>query len=194
MLKFRKECLFSETKTNEHVIFMSFFLYLRQIKTSVMRIIIIALFTLTPIFASGQLDKSAELERSIDALEAANRTQSRQISELVKTNKELKSNVASMKDQVKQEVMRSQELQAQNERAMNLALDEFSKKFEVQNQTVKGVQDQLDEKFSSQLIIFLVAVVILIIISVAMNKSTMNKALKQNLASWNNFQEHILKK
>jgi hypothetical protein len=73
-------------------------------------------------------------------------------------------------------------------------LDEFSKKFEVQNQTVKGVQDQLDEKFSSQLIIFLVAVVILIIISVAMNKSTMNKALKQNLASWNNFQEHILKK
>jgi alanyl-tRNA synthetase len=194
MLKFRKECLFSDTKTNEYVIFMSLFLYLRQIKTSVMRIIIIALFTLTPIFASGQLDKSVELERSIDALEAANRTQSRQISELVKTNKELKSNVASMKDQVKQEVMRSQELQAQNERAMNLALDEFSKKFEVQNQTVKGVQDQLDEKFSSQLIIFLVAVVILIIISVAMNKSTMNKALKQNLASWNNFQEHILKK
>jgi len=194
MLKLRKECLFSETKTNEYVIFMSFFLYLRQIKTSIMRIIIIALFTLTPIFALGQLDKSVELERSIDALEAANRTQSRQISELVKTNKELKSNVASMKDQVKQEVMRSQELQAQNERAMNLALDVFSKKFEVQNQTVKGVQDQLDEKFSSQLIIFLVAVVILIIISVAMNKSTMNKALKQNLASWNNFQEHILKK
>lgn len=159
-----------------------------------MRIIIIALFILTPIFASGQLDKSVELERSIDALEAANRTQSRQISELVKTNKELKSNVASMKDQVKQEVMRSQELQAQNERAMNLALDEFSKKFEVQNQTVKGVQDQLDEKFSSQMIIFLVAVIILIIISVAMNKATMNKALKQNLASWNHFQEHILKK
>jgi hypothetical protein len=99
-----------------------------------------------------------------------------------------------MSDRIQSEITKSQELQAQNERAMNLALDEFSKKFEKQNETVKGVQDTLNSKFNNQLIFFFLGMVVVIIIAVAATKSASKNALKQNVANWNDFQEHLLKK
>jgi predicted ribosome quality control (RQC) complex YloA/Tae2 family protein len=159
-----------------------------------MKLKILIVLNLISVFVFSQEKTEQQLSNEIMKLKRTIQIQKEEISTLTKRNEEIEIKLNEISNNLDQKLNRNLELQAQNERAMNLALDEFTKKFEVQNQTVKGVQDQLDEKFSSQLIIFLVAVVILIIISVAMNKATMNKALKQNLASWNNFQEHILKK
>jgi hypothetical protein len=110
------------------------------------------------------------------------------------SNKRLESTVSSMSERIQGEITKSQELQAQNERAMNLALDEFSKKFEKQNETVKGVQDSLDSKFNKQLIFFFLGMAIVVVIAVVSTKSASKSAMKQNVANWNDFQEHLLKK
>jgi hypothetical protein len=99
-----------------------------------------------------------------------------------------------MTDKLQAEITKSQELQAQNERAMNLALDEFAKKFEKQNETVKGVQDTLDERFNNQLIYFVLALISVVIVAITVTRSSTQKALKQNTANWNDFQTHLLKK
>ena len=77
---------------------------------------------------------------------------------------------------------------------MNLALDEFKKKFEEQNKTVEGVQASLDEKFNNQLIFFVIALVLFVFIAVISSKNASKKGLNQATANWNSFQEHILKK
>ena len=77
---------------------------------------------------------------------------------------------------------------------MNLALDEFKKKFEEQNKTVEGVQASLDEKFNNQLIFFVIALVLFVFIAVISSKNASKKGLNQANANWNSFQEHILKK
>jgi len=104
------------------------------------------------------------------------------------------SSVLSFAQTGMERITRSQELQAQNERAMNLALDEFKKKFEEQNKTVEGVQASLDDKFNKQLIFFVLGLVLFVIIAMVMTKSATQKGLNQANANWNEFQEHILKK
>ena len=77
---------------------------------------------------------------------------------------------------------------------MNLALDGFTKKFEDQNKVVQGVQDELGRKIDQQLIIMIIGILVVIIIFLVLNTAATKKALKQNVANWNNFQEHLLKK
>jgi hypothetical protein len=77
---------------------------------------------------------------------------------------------------------------------MNIALDEFEKKFEEQNKTVAAVQDSLDDRFNKQLIYFVLALVAVVIFAAVLQKTSVSKAIKSYNASWNNFQEHILKK
>jgi predicted RNase H-like nuclease (RuvC/YqgF family) len=118
----------------------------------------------------------------------------REVSALRSKNNELQSQLSGMQEKVSSEITRSQELQAQNERAMNLALDEFKKKFEEQNKTVEGVQASLDDKFNKQLIFFVLGLVLFVIIAMVATKSATAKGLKQSQSNWNQFQEHILKK
>jgi hypothetical protein len=92
------------------------------------------------------------------------------------------------------EIARSQEVQAQNERAMNLALDEYKKKFDAQNKTVEGVQLALDEKFNKQLIFFIIGLVLFVIIALFATRIATKRGLDQANANWNNFQEHLLNK
>ena len=106
----------------------------------------------------------------------------------------LKTKISSVEQSTKDEIRKSQELQAQNEKAMNIALDQFSVKFEEQNKLVSGVREELSKKFAYQLVFSGLAFLALLIVFVILTKASTNKAMKQNLANWNSFQEHILKK
>lgn len=159
-----------------------------------MKLLTIALLLITPIFAFGQGERDSDLDRKIKSLEVRNQKLLSELNSVKQSNKKLESTVSGMNDKIQSEITKSQELQAQNERAMNLALDEFSKKFEKQNETVKGVQETLDSKFNNQLIYFFLGLAIVVVIAVVATKSASKNALKQNVANWNDFQEHLLKK
>jgi len=159
-----------------------------------MKLLTIALLLITPIFAFGQGERDSDLDRKIKSLEVRNQKLLNELNSVKQSNKRLEATVTGMSDRIQSEITKSQELQAQNERAMNLALDEFSKKFEKQNETVKGVQDSLDSKFNKQLIFFFLGMAIVVVIAIAATKSASKNALKQNVANWNDFQEHLLKK
>lgn len=140
---------------------------------------------------------SAELKRLSDRANRASeevKSLRNEVSALRAKNNELRGQISGMQEKISAEIARSQELQAQNERAMNLALDEFKKKFDEQNKTVEGVQASLDDKFNKQLIFFVLGLVLFVIIAMVMTNSATQKGLKQAQANWNEFQEHILKK
>jgi predicted RNase H-like nuclease (RuvC/YqgF family) len=140
---------------------------------------------------------SAELkrvsDRAIRASEEVN-TLRNEVSALRMKNNDLQLQLNAVEENVSAEITRSQELQAQNERAMNLALDEFKKKFEEQNKTVEGVQASLDDKFNKQLMFFVLGLVLFVIIAIGMTKSATRKGLNQAKVNWNEFQEYLLKK
>jgi predicted RNase H-like nuclease (RuvC/YqgF family) len=166
-----------------------------------MRIITTAIIMFSSVLSFAQTGmesgNSAELKRVSDRANRASeevRTLRNEVSALRAKNNDLQSQLSGMQEKVSAEITRSQELQAQNERAMNLALDEFKKKFEEQNKTVEGVQASLDDKFNKQLIFFVLGLVLFVIIAMVMTKSATQKGLKQANANWNEFQEHILKK
>ena len=166
-----------------------------------MRIITTAIIMFSSVLSYAQTGmesgNSAELKRVSDRANRASeevRTLRNEVSALRAKNNDLQSQLSGMQEKVSAEITRSQELQAQNERAMNLALDEFKKKFEEQNKTVEGVQASLDDKFNKQLIFFVLGLVLFVIIAMVMTKSATQKGLNQANANWNEFQEHILKK
>lgn len=166
-----------------------------------MRIITTAIIMFSSVLSFAQTGmesgNSAELKRVSDRANRASeevRTLRNEVSALRAKNNDLQSQLSGMQEKVSAEITRSQDLQAQNERAMNLALDEFKKKFEEQNKTVEGVQASLDDKFNKQLIFFVLGLVLFVIIAMVMTKSATQKGLNQANANWNEFQEHILKK
>lgn len=166
-----------------------------------MRIITTAIIMLSSAMSFAQTGSESgngtELKRVSDRANRASedvRSLRNEVAALKAKNNELMSQLNGMQEKVAAEITRSQELQAQNERAMNLALDEFKKKFEEQNKTVEGVQASLDDKFNKQLIFFVLGLVLFVIIAMVMTKSATQKGLKQAQTNWNEFQEHILKK
>jgi len=139
-------------------------------------------------------NRNEELEKSLQKLKSENRILRNRVSELESSLFSVQNTVNQSKEEIKTEIRKSQELQAQNERAMNISLDEFSKKFEEQNKTVVGVKDELSKKFNDQMMFGGIAFVLLLVVFSIVNKSSTKKALSQNQANWNQFQEHLLKK
>jgi predicted RNase H-like nuclease (RuvC/YqgF family) len=159
-----------------------------------MKFLTTVLLLVAPLLAYGQGEKDIDLDRKIKVLENRNQKILNELKSAKQSNRKLENIVSGMSDKLQSEITKSQELQAQNERAMNLALDEFEKKFEKQNETVKGVQDTLDARFNNQLIYFILALIAVVIIAISVTRSSTQKALKQNTANWNDFQTHLLKK
>jgi len=166
-----------------------------------MRIITTAIIMFSSVLSFAQTGmesgNSAELKRVSDRANRASEevnTLRNEVAALRMKNSDLQTQLNDMQETVSAEITRSQELQAQNERAMNLALDEFKKKFEEQNKTVEGVQASLDDKFNKQLMFFVLGLVLFVFIAMVMTKSATQKGLNQANANWNEFQEHILKK
>ena len=89
---------------------------------------------------------------------------------------------------------RNFEVQAQNERAMNLALDGFQKKFEEQNKTMEGVKATLEKQWNQQLIIYLI---LLIAASLAVFfgiRYSTQKSMEKYKSTWEDFNEFIIKR
>ncbi len=159
-----------------------------------MRIYIAILSLFFMLNATAQGNGGADIDRKIDDLATRNKLMSNRLRELELENFKLSQRLDSIEGKTQSQLNRAQELQAQNERAMNLALDGFSNKFEEQNKTVKDVQSKLSEGFVKQLVMIVIALFILTFIFIYRSKKSTQKALEANLASWNQFQEHILKK
>lgn len=85
-------------------------------------------------------------------------------------------------------------IQAQNERAVNITLDEFSEKFKEQNRTMDGVRTALDKQWSQQLMIYGVAFLVFLAIMLFEIRRSNKKALNQQRQSWNEFNEYIIKR
>jgi len=132
--------------------------------------------------------------QKIESIKTQNRVLTARVTESEAEIFKLKSSISQLQESTQTEIRKAQELQAQNERAMNIALDQFAVKFEEQNKLVAGVREELSKKFADQLVFAGLAFVALLITFVIMSKSATKKALQQNTASWNSFQEHMLKK
>lgn len=142
----------------------------------------------------SQSEKSVEINDKMSRLQQKNEQMALRIqtleSQIYTLTTEAEANVAKVKIEIK----RGQELQAQSERAMNIALDDFSEQFNKKNEIVQGIQQKLNQKFNNQMVVFALGFLALVIIFVISSRNSTKKALTQNASNWNNFQEHLLKK
>jgi hypothetical protein len=85
-------------------------------------------------------------------------------------------------------------LLGQNERALNLALENFQKKYDSQNQTITEFQDGLQAIKSWQLAsIGIIVLLSAVILSVAVNQA-FKKAYQKQTDYWNQFQASLFQK
>ncbi len=164
-----------------------------------MRKLLIIIFISLSINAYGQ-DGSKEIDRKIYSVESRTSTLAEEIDQLKNQlnkvsseNSKLKSSLRRSNDSLTSVVTRSLEVQAQNERALNLALDSFKVKFAEQNKTVEAVQANLDEKFRNQLMIYVLSLAVFVVVVIVASRTAASKGLKQGISNWNHFQEHFLK-
>ncbi len=164
-----------------------------------MRKLLIMFFIVQPFVLFGQ-EGGKDVDRRISTNETRTMTLAEEIEKLQRElknvsteNKKLKSSLFKSNDSLSAVVRRSLEIQAQNERAMNLALDSFKVKFEQQNKTVESVQANLDEKFRNQLMIYILSLAVFVVVVLVVSKSALSKGLRQGVSNWNHFQEHFLK-
>jgi predicted RNase H-like nuclease (RuvC/YqgF family) len=151
-------------------------------------------FLLSCSIGFSQTEKALEGADRYAKLQQRNEQLNKRILELEASVTGLKQELKTNQELLKTEIQKFQEVQAQNERSMNLALDGFTEKFEKQNETVKGVQAELGQKFNNQLLMSALGFVALVVVFLLLNRSATSKALQQNVSHWNQFQEHILKK
>lgn len=86
------------------------------------------------------------------------------------------------------------QFQAQNEKALNLALDEFSKKFEDQNKTVERVNKELQTHWNEQLLFYGIAILVFVLILLITVRVATKRALKKQTQTWNELNEYIIKR
>jgi preprotein translocase subunit SecF len=116
-----------------------------------------------------------------------------QIKSLETKNNELQQKLIEISNNLDQKLIHNLELQAQNERAINITLDEFSMKFEQQNKTVDGVKSTLDKQLVYQIIFYVIGLIVFVIILIITNRISVKRALAKQEQNWNSFNEHILK-
>ena len=93
----------------------------------------------------------------------------------------------------KSEMESFQQSQAQTERALNLALENFQQKFESQNLHAAEMQATLESRVGQELLIAAGIGLILILLFVVFNRHSYSKGKEQHQANWNEFQDFFLK-
>jgi predicted RNase H-like nuclease (RuvC/YqgF family) len=163
---------------------------------------------LIPLIGSTQTYTENPLNQEIQTLKRDLKRTKSGLFEANKKIKELENKIENIAQQLtlsidslnqvsietKADVNRNFEVQAQNERAVNLALDGFQKKFEEQNRTMEGVKATLEKQWNQQLIIYLI---LLLLASVAVFfgvKISTKKTIEKYQSTWDNFNEYIVKR
>jgi ABC-type transporter Mla subunit MlaD len=131
----------------------------------------------------GIRSNTNQLDDRLDNMEERLKTLTKSLDEQISINQNLQ-----------EQLQNNLQTQAQNERAVNLALDEFSKKFDEQNKTVEGVKTSIDAQNKQQLVYYFLGLILFVIVLIMAVKMSMAKALKQQQKSWNEFNEFIIKR
>lgn len=159
-----------------------------------LKLLALLLWSCNGLFAQENLFNSSpnpEL-RDLNALEQRIQNQDKQLRLF---DQQLQKNAAQILEEnaaLRAELKANLELQAQNERALNITLDEFSKKFEAQNKTMQDVQDALDSQWRQQLILFAILFIVLILTTVITVKISTKKILEKRKISWDEFNEYVI--
>lgn len=147
-----------------------------------------------PIILRAQDQPENQVADQLDNLTRKLEIEKSRVNELQAKLMVLEVKFRSLSDSLQSQISTNLELQAQNERAVNLALDQFSKKFEEQNATMDGVKSTLEKQWSQQLMIYFGALVVFIIALVIGIKMSNKNAIEKHLKSWNEFNEYIIKR
>jgi hypothetical protein len=130
--------------------------------------------------------------RNLNALEQRIQNQDNQLRLF---DQQLQKNAAQILEEnaaLRAEIKANLDVQAQNERALNITLNEFSEKFEAQNKTMQDVQATLDSQWSQQLALFGITFIVLIITVVVTVKISTKKVLEKRKLSWDDFNEYVI--
>jgi predicted RNase H-like nuclease (RuvC/YqgF family) len=158
-----------------------------------MKLKILVILNLISVFVFSQEKTEQQISNEILKLKRIVQIQKEEISTLTKRNEEIEIKLNEISNNLDQKLNRNLELQAQNERAINITLDEFSQKFKEQNQTVEGVKSTLDKQLFYQIIYYSIGVFVFLIILFIGTKFGIKRALKKQEQNWNSFNEHILR-
>lgn len=169
-----------------------------------MRIKLLLPAILFPFLLSSQNMTDGNLQEEISNLTKKLEISSKHIERLEKRVSTYEQNYKNLSEslrsqgiinqEIQNQIKANMELQAQNERAVNVALDEFSNKFEEQNKTMEGVKATLEEHWNQQLLFYLVVIISFIIALIISIKLSMKKALQKQQDYWNKFNEYVIKK
>ncbi len=158
-----------------------------------MKLKILIVLNLISVFVFSQEKTEQQLSNEIMKLKRTIQIQKEEINTLSKRNAEIEIKLNEISNNIDQKLIRNLELQAQNERAINITLDEFSQKFKEQNQTVEGVKSTLDKQLFYQILYYSVGVMLFLVILFITTKIGIKRALKKQEQNWNSFNEHILR-
>lgn len=157
------------------------------------KIIILLLLNMVCSMVFSQEKNDVQTLNEISRLKRIVGLQNIQIKSLETKNNELQQKLIEISNNLDQKLIHNLELQAQNERAINITLDEFSMKFEQQNKTVDGVKSTLDKQLVYQIIFYVIGLIVFVIILIITNRISVKRALAKQEQNWNSFNEHILK-
>lgn len=159
-----------------------------------MRRIALTLLLLLPVFVMAQNQLEDPITEEIGMLKTKLNAERSRVSELQTRVANLESGARVLSESLQSQVQANLEIQAQNERALNLALEEFSKKYEAQNKTMEEVRAQLATQWEKQIYFYLSALVVLVVLVIWAVRFSTKRALNQQQKSWNEFNEFIVKR
>lgn len=158
-----------------------------------MKLKILLVLNLISVLGFSQEKTEQQISNEILKLKRTIQIQKEEIHTLSKQNAEIEIKLNEISNNIDQKLIRNLELQAQNERAINITLDEFSQKFKEQNQTVEGVKSTLDKQLFYQILYYTIGVMLFLVILFIATKIGIKRALKKQEQNWNSFNEHILR-
>jgi len=159
-----------------------------------MKLKILLLILTFPLLIMAQDQVQNQLNDQLETLKRKLEIEKSRVNQLQAKLMSLEGKFKTLSDSLQSQISTNLELQAQNERAVNLALDQFSKKFEEQNATMDGVKSTLEKQWGQQLFIYFGALIVFLVVIVVGVKMSNKNAIKQHQKSWNEFNEHIIKR